>query len=234
VKYTDNVRFSHKLNLLIFIGSFLLFTAFQNNWLDNLYRSSLFLVIYAFASAFIQPDLDQSVQRPGKTTFPLGQLKNKKFGEFVFNILYPLNRIWYYFWHPYGMLLTHRGISHWPILGTLTRAGYVILVLKSLKVLIPSINVNEIINYLDLYFPIYDHKFQLPVFSIFWATYLLPVFVSDFIHFVVDLFDSIRNNTRFASYAHDPGLIKQVFNPKYLKFHKRALKKAKSNSKKRK
>ena len=33
-------------------------------------------------------------------------------------------RLWVAYWAPYGQLFTHRGISHVPFLGTLTRALY--------------------------------------------------------------------------------------------------------------
>lgn len=34
-----------------------------------------------------------------------------------------LGRVWIGYWYPYSWM-AHRGVSHWPILGTLTRAGY--------------------------------------------------------------------------------------------------------------
>lgn len=233
MKYTDNVRFNHKLNLLFLIFSFSIFSSYKISVLDSVIKSVIFVLIYAFSSAFIQPDLDQAVQRPGKTTFPLGQLKNNKIGGKLFPVLYPLNRIWYYFWHPYGAIFTHRGVSHWPIIGTLTRAGYVLLIALGIDHLVPALKMAPIINYLMLYFPTEYNRSHFDSFSLFWMTYILPFFVSDAVHFLVDLFDSIRNNTRFESYAHEPGLLKKLFNPKIMKFHKKALKKAKSNSKKR-
>ena len=35
-----------------------------------------------------------------------------------------LGRLWVAYWSPYGELFTHRGISHAPVIGTLTRALY--------------------------------------------------------------------------------------------------------------
>lgn len=35
-----------------------------------------------------------------------------------------LGRLWLAYWAPYSWLLSHRGISHWPIIGTATRAAY--------------------------------------------------------------------------------------------------------------
>ena len=40
-------------------------------------------------------------------------------------------RLWLSFWASYGALFTHRGISHYPILGTLTRLLYIMWRLKA-------------------------------------------------------------------------------------------------------
>lgn len=32
--------------------------------------------------------------------------------------------LWRWFWYPYGRMFTHRGISHVPVIGTLTRLVY--------------------------------------------------------------------------------------------------------------
>jgi uncharacterized metal-binding protein len=233
VKYTDNVRFNHKLNVIAFGGALALFLSQHCNLVDGLLRSLYFVAIYMLASAYIQPDLDQTVQRPGKTTFPLGQFKNTKMGENLATLLFPINRIWYYLWQPYGSLLTHRGIGHWPIIGTWTRAIYLLGILFILNHLIPIINTFYLSHYLNLFFPTEANRLNWDSISLFWFTYILPVFFADSVHFLVDLFDAIRNNTRFASYAHEPGILKRMLNPKIMKYHKRALKKAKSNSKKR-
>jgi uncharacterized metal-binding protein len=233
VKYTDNVRFNHKLNIIAFGGALALFMSQRCDFVDSLLRSVYFVGIYMLASAFVQPDLDQSVQRPGKTTFPLGQFKNTKIGEYISVIFFPINRIWYYLWQPYGSLLTHRGIGHWPIVGTWTRAGYLSGILFIFNHVIPTINTAGIAHYLNLFFPTETNRLHWDIISLFWFTYIFPIFFADGVHFIVDLFDSIRNNTRFASYAHEPGILKQILNPKIMKYHKRALKKAKSNSKKK-
>ena len=33
-------------------------------------------------------------------------------------------RLWVAYWAAYGSFFTHRGVSHWPIIGTMTRAAY--------------------------------------------------------------------------------------------------------------
>lgn len=37
-----------------------------------------------------------------------------------------VGKIWFLLWYPYGKLFKHRGISHWPIIGTLTRAWFIL------------------------------------------------------------------------------------------------------------
>jgi uncharacterized metal-binding protein len=61
------------------------------------------------AGAFLTPDLDHSeVVTPGA-----GGLLPR-----------PLKTWWRYLWYPYGKLMVHRGLSHWPLVGTLTRLVY--------------------------------------------------------------------------------------------------------------
>jgi uncharacterized metal-binding protein len=64
----------------------------------------------ALLGLFVNPDLDQQAisrieWRLIKHTFGLGFL-------------------WLAYWWPYAVALSHRSISHWPLLGTLTRLIY--------------------------------------------------------------------------------------------------------------
>lgn len=34
--------------------------------------------------------------------------------------------LWQIYWYPYALLNPHRGVSHWPLVGTLTRALYLL------------------------------------------------------------------------------------------------------------
>lgn len=36
----------------------------------------------------------------------------------------PLRPVWQVMWYPYALAFKHRGVSHWPIVGTATRAAY--------------------------------------------------------------------------------------------------------------
>lgn len=66
------------------------------------------------AGLFIEPDLDQEMVTSSEWR--------------VVKLLGPLpGSIWSAFWMPYAMLMKHRGMSHWPIIGTLTRALYLLV-----------------------------------------------------------------------------------------------------------
>ena len=226
MKYTDNVRFNYKFSIIYFI--LLLMYAIHYNL--SLYIPIISTLIFIYASAFFQPDLDLSVKRPGMTTFPMGNIiKNQKINKSLSQILYPINRLWYYFWHPYGALLTHRGISHCPIIGTLTRVGYIFIFCIIISKL-SGINLST--YYLKLFFS--QGFLKTSALHYDWVTFCLPIFISDIVHFIIDLYDSIKNNTKFRSYAHSPGILLNLINPSIEKYHKKALKKAKSNAKKRK
>ena len=41
----------------------------------------------------------------------------------------PLGWLWRTAWRPYALLMRHRGVSHWPVVGTLTRLAYLSLLL---------------------------------------------------------------------------------------------------------
>ena len=123
--------------------------------------------------------------------------------------------------------MTHRGVSHYPIIGTLTRILYIYLFLLLISYFYP-INL----SYIELFFSkgfYKNHPHHLA-----WMILCLPIFISDLIHFLVDFFDSIKNGTKFSSYAHKPGIILEFINPKIMKYHKKALKSAIKNSKKKK
>lgn len=214
MKYTDNVRFNYRTSIIFFIFYYINF---------NIQIAFFGTIVYLFASAFFQPDLDLDYSRPGMTTFPIGfPIKNRKIKSLLNVLLYPINRIWYYFWHPYGQALTHRGISHYPIIGTFTRFFYIQIFIWIYELLFKAQTIN-LLNF------VYEGFFS---FNKLWIILILPVFISDIIHFLVDYYDSIKNGTRFSSYAHKPGIILQIINPKIMKFHKRALKSAKKNAKK--
>ena len=42
-----------------------------------------------------------------------------------------LGRLWVATWWPYAKMFRHRGVSHWPVIGTATRAGYLFLLVTA-------------------------------------------------------------------------------------------------------
>ena len=59
---------------------------------------------------------------------------------YIRKIFRPAQWLWRLFWTPYALLIPHRhNISHFPILGTLIRIGYVFLVLNLINILFRSI-----------------------------------------------------------------------------------------------
>ena len=80
-----------------------------------------------------------------------------------------LASLWRLFWLPYGKLSHHRGMSHWPIIGTLIRAVYII---------IPIIIIAIIIIQLGL--PIsWNMAWFVPLF--------IGLMLADFVHIVLDV-----------------------------------------------
>ena len=45
----------------------------------------------------------------------------------------PLHLLFVAFWYPYARMSKHRGPSHWPVVGTLSRLGYIIVMLVLLN-----------------------------------------------------------------------------------------------------
>jgi uncharacterized metal-binding protein len=70
------------------------------------------------AGVFLSPDLD---------------LAGRTVSESLLWKLHPLIGLPFQaFWLPYGLLFKHRGISHWPIVGTATRLAYIALVVAGM------------------------------------------------------------------------------------------------------
>jgi len=48
----------------------------------------------------------------------------------------PVGVVWQMLWCPYALLFRHRGVSHWPVVGTLTRAGYLAAIVAVLATVV--------------------------------------------------------------------------------------------------
>ena len=212
MKYLDNVRINHKFNGLFFCLYFFYYMSIFGVK-DSLIYAGISILIYAVSSAYFQPDLDQKINRPGRETFPHKSLVKHEQLRYVF---YPINRAWFYLWLPYGHLFTHRGVSHWPIIGTYTRIFY----LYPIIFIFPELNW-----FFSLFFSL--------DFSIYWVIWASPIFVSDIMHFSIDFLDSLRKNTPFCSFAQEPGILLQLVNPKAMKYHRKGLRGARKKNKKK-
>lgn len=203
--------------LFITIQYFILkkFSPFDAN-VSNLIIS---LFVYIFSSMFFQPDLDQHPNKPGKETFPLGtylfpivsgvfasilMIGVKRARRLLYCLLWPINRFWFYLWMPYGVLLTHRGISHLPIIGVMTRIYY----LKALFYFMNFYPVIDFNHFLDNFF-FWDLRGSYKNFIIF----CLPVFVSDFFHILVDFIESKVKGFDFCPPKIPRGWMAKLLNP---------------------
>lgn len=65
-----------------------------------------------FAGIFISPDLDMRQRTVSETTLLRWSLG--------------VGYIWIFLWYPYSMLFRHRGVSHTPLIGTVTRVLYLL------------------------------------------------------------------------------------------------------------
>jgi uncharacterized metal-binding protein len=235
--YTDNVKFNAMATPLI-IGVYC-YISFK--WMTpSLKEGLIFVGIYLFCSTFFQPDLDVRGNRPGKKYFPLGQklwnalsfdlghlmpigrnLLIMLFGPHVrsFPMLFFLiiNRVWYYTWAPFTYLVTHRGISHWPVIGVWVRTLYLLFISLVLSLIIEkSIGVDlEYVRVKLTYLSEMIISFDFSEKEFFWKNefliYALPIYLSDIMHSSVDMADSIRNGTPFCSYRHPPGFFRAIY-----------------------
>lgn len=177
-------------------------------------------IIYVLSSSFFQPDLDQHPEKPFASTFPVGSIgldvmsallkpiaRTSKKAKFIsYKLIAPINRAWFYFWAPYGILLTHRGVSHLPIIGVLTRIYYIKAMIMSMNILLLEVGYSPFINdgILDAFF--------------FWENgigedflvYCLPVYVSDFCHSAVDFMESKIKGYDFCPPAIPRGVISKT------------------------
>ena len=198
---------------------------FKLSMLDNPFHGAALVgsLFYIWCSRFFQPDLDHDTNRPGKSTFPFGETVTKSCAAFlkslylpifgrgksayysnitVYGILTPLSTIWFYFWAPYAALLTHRGMSHWPILGTLTRIWYMHAAVIFLEILFQT-SLPSLTRPLEAF---YFWKGIDPLFFVVCA----PVYISDIFHSAGDLVESISKGYSFCPPAIKRGLISKI------------------------
>lgn len=210
--------------VLYFISSYFN-QGFKLSWIHNPYHGAAILgsLCYIWSSRFFQPDLDHDTNRPGKGTFPFGETVTKSLSAFlkalylplfkraksahyanitVYGLLTPISTVWFYFWAPYAFLLTHRGMSHWPIIGTLTRIWYIHGAVLFIELLF-QVQLPSVLNAIESF---YFWKGLTPLFFIVCA----PVYISDIFHSAGDMVESITKGYSFCPPAIKRGLIAKV------------------------
>lgn len=227
---TDN--FSANVFFLAVITALYIISPFANKVIDSklLYKisyldnkSSLvnylyFVLFYMFAAYWFSPDLDIRNNRPGKHSFPLGPLFKLTFtiGDnisplarpmaLLHSILNPfhksLNIMWNYYWKPLSLLFTHRGVVHWPIIGTIVKLLYVylsylfifnLLNLIDLYLINISIDFDKYLIYLN-----YEKLLYLLKNNKVFLVFVLSVMLSDTLHSFIDAIDSFKKGSNFV------------------------------------
>lgn len=167
---------------------------------------------YCYASTFFQPDLDQDTHRPGKFGFPFGTtISNAAIGRVVRWLTWPVNRVWYYLWQPYGELFTHRGMGHWPIIGVWLRVFYLYgwyiffeAIAMRLHIYGPRMRYFEV--WCQSFFP-GSHGFGTVGFYLF----CFPIFIADIFHSGVDLYESYQKGNAFCPQTMKKGILYRLF-----------------------
>lgn len=170
---------------------------------------------YCYASTFFQPDLDGS-WRPGDRGFPLGKWSLKyPIGNTLMTILRPVNRIWFYFWELYSRLITHRGISHWPIIGVWSRVFYILLhvwlavyIMDYFQLMLVPLRSFLLVieSWCRSFFP-WNAEFGSAGFYLL----TLPVFVSDIAHSLVDYIEAKAKGKTFVPSLAKRGWLYKLF-----------------------
>jgi uncharacterized metal-binding protein len=176
-----------------------------------LYLTLCSTLFFCYSSTFFQPDLDQDTHRPGKFGFPLGTtISNTGIGRFIRWATWPINRIWYYLWEPFGGLLTHRGAGHWPVIGVWLRilylyAWYIFIEGLAVRFGFYSPNMRIFEFWCQAFFP-GTQGFGTVGFYVF----CLPVFMGDIFHSAVDLYESYKKGNSFCPQTMKKGLIYRI------------------------
>lgn len=168
----------------------------------------IYSLTYLYCSTFYQPDLDQEVNRPKKEYFPHGESITKLpyFKKWVSKLFRPINRAWYYYWQLYGNLLTHRGMSHWPILSVVLRNSYLFL---------PVIFLDRVVDHYLIDLAMDYYKESLPWNTNFkghlFIVYVLPVYMSDINHILIDFIESKMKGNDFCPPKLKRGYLAKLF-----------------------
>jgi len=197
----------------------------KSEWITDPHHATAIFscLVYIWASRFFQPDLDQHPNRPGKGSFPFGKTVTNAVIAFfnvilrgavkrsqskylatlsVYGPIAPLSLLWFHLWTPYALLLTHRGLSHWPIIGTLSRVGYLHLTLIVIQAVLQT-EFPQVELFIKRF---YFWKGVSPEFFLLCA----PVYISDILHSSGDMVESMVKGYSFCPPAIKGGLISKI------------------------
>lgn len=187
-----------------------------------------FVISYVVSSYWFSPDMDVRADdnRPGKHSFPGGPffklLKAVRsaapWTSFLTDtarlILTPLhlvlNRSWRILWRPLAMLVTHRGLLHWPLIGSQVKILYLVTIYWVLATTVefttgqnlPIAGGGLIRMISDLYATIFENSYL----SIAWVALM----TADICHSAVDLWDSLKEGKSFVPRGAPRGMIVHV------------------------
>jgi uncharacterized metal-binding protein len=103
---------------------------------------------------------------------------------FIRKVSRPVQWLWRAFWHPYAILVPHRHfISHFPVVGTVLRIGYIFLIINLLSVV-----SHLLFDTVSRFYWLWDWSFFLGLAHV------------DTIHFLVD--NTIKGKETFEDGAH--------------------------------
>ena len=131
-----------------------------------------FTIGYLTGTFFLSPDNDLYHSKP---------VQRWKFLKFI--------------WYPLTKFSKHRGLSHIPIIGSLIRLGYLMLILLSLYLLIlyGAKFFNVSIPFLP---PINETTLKQAVFNIHFISFFLGLVCAEIVHIVVDIIYSFLKQLR--------------------------------------
>lgn len=217
---TNNVRANKMLAPIVFFCTLILFyfkfkVPFFN--LDVMFSGALgssltFLGLYLYSNEYFQPDLDVHGKRPGMTHFPLGRnISRLQFGQSLKFFFKPITIFWHNLWEPYARALTHRGVGHWPIVGVWIRVAYLYLLVYLFALALSFIGISSswldpLFNWMNSFYP-WSERFG----SHYFMVLCLPVYLSDFVHILVDYIDSMKKGLPFCPRRIPRGFIVKFF-----------------------
>ena len=178
---------------------------------------------YFLGSYWFSPDLDHIDNRPGKHSFPIKplvkimrniSLNGGRAGRLmvavplVFCEVFhgTLNILWRMAWQPFASAVTHRGIIHWPLIGTLLKWYWVAVILylvsmasryipaNDLSAAVSSWNVGDLLPVVPRDFLTSDRSlFGSLFFGSRWtqaSNFAVGLISADLTHIMVDMWDS--------------------------------------------